>query len=159
MFDLFAVSQFNKQTCSDSDVLEQKWTEGVSLAMEHTPSRVADVVHTASRQLVGIGRFESAATLYMGISAFKQAVDVLIEGHLFDKAKEIANVRAPQLLDYVAHAHETFLISNGKVEDLSRVNSDAAIEVYANRGEWNMVTSYSMVYSTYLFLYTVPFRS
>eukprot|EP00735_Rhodelphis_limneticus_P000999 TRINITY_DN11544_c0_g1::TRINITY_DN11544_c0_g1_i1::g.22110::m.22110 TRINITY_DN11544_c0_g1::TRINITY_DN11544_c0_g1_i1::g.22110 ORF type:complete len:158 (-),score=39.26,sp/Q5DM57/IF172_CHLRE/40.67/6e-26,TPR_7/PF13176.1/0.24,TPR_7/PF13176.1/23,TPR_7/PF13176.1/7,SNAP/PF14938.1/1.3e+02,SNAP/PF14938.1/0.2,SNAP/PF14938.1/9.2,Clathrin/PF00637.15/4.9e+02,Clathrin/PF00637.15/0.003,Nic96/PF04097.9/0.021,MIT/PF04212.13/9.4,MIT/PF04212.13/15,TPR_2/PF07719.12/7.5,TPR_2/PF07719.12/8.6e+03,TPR_2/PF07719.12/1.3e+ len=77
------------------DLLEQIWENAVKLAMDHVHDRANQVVETVAKRFVEINRHAQAAELYEGISAYKEAIDIYIQGGLWDKAKNVCINFAP----------------------------------------------------------------
>merc|ERR1719446_1440119 len=80
---------------SDLDYLEQVWETAVKLAMSHETSRIEEVMSIVSKKLISINRYRVAADLYEGFQMYKQAIDVYVQGQMFDEARSLANRRAP----------------------------------------------------------------
>ena len=134
-----AYLEMSKETTADMDYLERVWEDAAKLAMNHVHDRSTEVVSTASKRLVGIGRFEAAAELYEGIDAVKQAIDVYIAGGLWDKARDLGK-RTPKLAKYVADMHVKQLMANEQADELvSSGNVREGLELYAQHGEWEKV--------------------
>merc|ERR1719171_419105 len=88
------------------DFLEEVWENAVKLAMNHVPNRITEVVETVSRRLVEINRFAQAAELYEGIDKHREAIQVYMQGGLWDNARELAKQVGPKMEKEVAETHK-----------------------------------------------------
>lgn len=119
---------------SDRDALEGAWEKAVTVAMEHVHARIPEVVQTVSKRLVKIQRYDQAAELLVSVDDFKGAIDALIGGKRWFKAKDLARTDAPHLLNVVLAAEQgesAVVIDDWKVEDKIRQHID--------RNEWTAV--------------------
>merc|ERR1712146_312935 len=69
---------------NDLDTLESVWESAVKLAMNHESHRISEVMGIVSKKLIGINRFRVAADLYEGFQMYKEAIDVYVQGSMFD---------------------------------------------------------------------------
>ena len=129
-----AYLEISESHSSDHNALESAWERAVSIAMEHVPARVADVVAAASKKLVRINRHDQAAELYISIDDFKAAIDTLIAGKRWPKAKELARSDAPHLLNIILAAEQGE--SAGVIDDWT---AEDKIKQHIDRNEWNQV--------------------
>merc|ERR1719224_425415 len=91
------------------DFLEEVWENAVKLAMNHVPARIQEVVQTVSMRLVEINRFAQAAELYEGIDKHREAIQVYMQGGLWDNARELAKQVGPKFEREVAEKHKQAL--------------------------------------------------
>jgi len=127
----------SKDDTNDLDFLEQGWETAVKLAMSHETHRISEVMGIVSTKLVGIGRFRVAADLYEGFQMYKEAIDVYVQGQMFDEARGLANRRAPQFLDYIntAVGHSVGLGSVGDMPGMGAGTSN--LDMLAQQNDWD----------------------
>ncbi|KAF3703120.1 Intraflagellar transport protein 172 -like protein [Channa argus] len=77
-----------------------------------------------------------AAELYLNMDRIKEAIDVFIEGEEWNKAKRVAKELEPRYEAYVDQKYKEHLKNQGKVESLVDVDVMAALDMYAERGQW-----------------------
>ena len=119
------------------DICEEAWEKAVQLAMNHVPARIAEVVNTVSKRLMGIGRHPQAAELYEGIDQHREAVDIYMAGNLWDQARSLARSATPQYAKEVEVRYREHLKGAGAAVDLVQGgNVSEGLEAYAQRGEW-----------------------
>lgn len=125
--------------CKDVELLDKLWTKAVDLSREHCKTRLQEVVSTIAKRQMELNRYESTAQLYVDNQQYKAAVDALITGQLWDKAKSLALTHAPHLTGSITQAQSSHLLNNHNLSSLAEVNPTQAIDAYANSGEWNKV--------------------
>jgi len=132
-----AYLQVTAAQAKNHDFLEEVWENAVKLAMNHVPARIQEVVETVSKRLIDINRFAQAAELYEGIDKHREAVEVYVQGGLWDNARELAKSIGPKVERDVAERHRKALSESGAAEDLvHRGNVQEGIEVYAQKEDW-----------------------
>ncbi|TPX67270.1 hypothetical protein SpCBS45565_g03981 [Spizellomyces sp. 'palustris'] len=134
-----AIDMYLKLTAthtSDYAFLQEFWEKAVELAMKFVPERGNEVVETVCARLIEIKRYEAAADLFAGMEMYKDAIDSYMLAGLWDRAKEMLEY-APKYADYVENAYVAHLKSTGHAEDLVNVDVLAALDMYAQRGEWD----------------------
>ncbi|KAJ3253804.1 hypothetical protein HK103_005291 [Boothiomyces macroporosus] len=135
---LRAIEMYLKLSTShtdDLDLLEEKWGRAADLAVKFVPEKGKDIVITACKKLVEIGKYDTAGELYAGIDQLKDAIDTFIAGGLWEKARHIVSY-APKYTDYVEYAYVKHLKTAGQGDALVEVDVNAGLEVFAQRGEW-----------------------
>ena len=125
--------------CRDVQLLEQHYDTAVELAQQHCKQRLADVVREVCRRLLEQDRFETAAQVFVDVGQYQQAVDALLAGQLWDKAKAIAAAHAPHLTSIITKQQSAALLTSNNLNSLAEVSPLAAIDAYANSGEWGKV--------------------
>ena len=127
------------EKCKDVEQLEQLWGKAVALAREHVKARLLEVVATVARRLTELGRYEATAALHVENQQYEKAVEALIAGQLWEKAKAVAATHAPQLQPSITAAQSSHLLTNHNLTSLAEVSPSLAIDAYANSGEWPKV--------------------
>lgn len=127
------------QKCSDSNMLEVHWENALELAHDHVKQRVTEVLQTVTQRLIALEHYESASQFLVDHQQYQQAIDALLLGRDYNKAKAIATAHAPQLSAYVQSEQTRHLLSNNNLKSLAEVSPDVAIDAYANSGEWDKV--------------------
>ena len=125
--------------CKDVELLEKLWTKAVELAREQVRPRLHDALQLVAQRLLDLGRHEGAAQLRVEHQQYAQAVDALVQGQLWDKAKQVAMTHAPQLLPGITQQQSSQLLTNHNLTTLAEVSPAMAIDAYANSGEWAKV--------------------
>ena len=132
-----AYLQVTSAQCKNPDFLEEVWENAVKIAMNHVPARIQEVVKLVSQRLIEIGRFAQAAELYEGIDQHRQAIQVYMQGDLWEQARELASQVGPKEERQVAEAHKVRLAESGDGEQLVHGgNVVEGLEAYAQKGDW-----------------------
>ncbi|XP_028253563.1 intraflagellar transport protein 172 homolog [Parambassis ranga] len=97
---------------------------------------VLEVIQTVGPRLTQLRKFNVAADLYYNVGLYKEAIDVLIEGEEWNTAKRVAKDVEPRYEDYVDQKYKEHLKNQGRVESLVGVDVMAALDMYAERGQW-----------------------
>ncbi|EHB14523.1 Intraflagellar transport protein 172-like protein [Heterocephalus glaber] len=121
-----------------SSPVERCWMKAAELSIKFLPpQRSLEVVRAVGPQLTGIGKHSAAAELYLNLDLVKEAIDAFIEGEEWNKAKRVAKELDPRYEDYVDQHYKGFLKSQGKVDSLVGVDVVAALDLYAEQGQWD----------------------
>lgn len=128
-----------KEHTQEVEMLEQMWESAASICYEYVQPRLTEVVTTVARRLIELERIDTAADILVNYDMHKEAIDTYMQAHMYDKARQLAQSNAPDLITYVDKAHQEHLIAHDQLGDLDRVNPDMAVEMYAKRGEWTKV--------------------
>jgi intraflagellar transport protein 172 len=131
--------EMNHELTADTQLLQKAWGDAVNMAMDHCRQRSQEVVSTVAVRLVGMGKHQAAAEAYMGIDAFKEAIEVYAKADMWDKAKAIGG-QQPQFSGLVEQLYTNHLQATGQAGALADTgNTGAALEMYARQGEWDKV--------------------
>ncbi|KAE8605809.1 hypothetical protein XENTR_v10015326 [Xenopus tropicalis] len=118
-------------------LMEKCWMKAGEIAIKFLPPvKRLEVVRTVGPQLVSVSKHSAAAELYLNMDLIKEAIDAFIEGEEWNKAKRVAKELDPRYEDYVDGQYKEYLKNQGKVESLVGVDVMAALEMYAERGQW-----------------------
>lgn len=98
--------------------------------------RALEVIQVVGPRLTQLRKYNAAAELYLNMDLIKQAIDVFIEGEEWNKAKRVAKELEPRYEDYVDQKYKEHLKNQGKVDSLVGVDVVAALDMYAERGQW-----------------------
>ncbi|KAM6915750.1 intraflagellar transport protein 172 homolog [Xenentodon cancila] len=98
--------------------------------------RALEVIQVVGPRLTQLKNFNAAAELYLNMDLIKEAIDVFIEGEEWNKAKRVAKELEPRYEDYVDQKYKEHLKNQGRVESLVGVDVMAALDLYAERGQW-----------------------
>uniref|UniRef100_A0A7N5KMR4 Intraflagellar transport protein 172 homolog n=1 Tax=Ailuropoda melanoleuca TaxID=9646 RepID=A0A7N5KMR4_AILME len=121
-----------------SSLVEKCWMKAAELAIKFLPpQRSLEVVRAVGPQLIGIGKHNAAAELYLNLDLVKEAIDAFIEGEEWNKAKRVAKELDPRYEDYVDQHYKEFLKNQGKVDSLVGVDVVAALDLYVEQGQWD----------------------
>ncbi|CAN9507987.1 unnamed protein product [Ophioblennius macclurei] len=118
--------------------MEKSWMKAAELSIKFlSAERAVEVVHAVGPRLTQLRKFNAAAELYLNLDLVKEAVNVFIEGEEWNKAKRVAKELEPRLEDYVDHKYKEHLKNQGRVESLVGLDVMAALDLYAERGQWD----------------------
>ncbi|XP_031437803.1 intraflagellar transport protein 172 homolog isoform X2 [Clupea harengus] len=148
---------------SNVALLEKCWMKAAELAIKFLgQDRSVDVIQAVGPRLIQLKKYSAAAELYLNLDLIKEAVDAFIEGEEWNKAKRVAKELDPRLEDYVDQCYKEHLKNQGKVDSLVGVDVMAALDMYAERGQWEkcidtaskqnykILHKYVALYSTHL---------
>ncbi|XP_069028434.1 intraflagellar transport protein 172 homolog [Embiotoca jacksoni] len=122
---------------SDAILMEKCWMKAAELSIKFlTAERSVEVVRVVGPRLTRLRKFNAAAGLYLNMDLIKEAIDVFIEGEEWNKAKRVAKELEPRYEDYVDQRYKEHLKNQGRVESLVGVDVMAALDIYAERGQW-----------------------
>ncbi|XP_053503578.1 intraflagellar transport protein 172 homolog isoform X4 [Ictalurus furcatus] len=122
---------------SDVALLVTCWIKAAELAIKFlTREKAVGVVQTVGPRLVQHKKYTAAAELYLNMDLIKETVDAFMEGEEWNKAKRIAKELDARLEGYVDQCYKDHLKNKGKVDLLLGVDVIAALDVYAERGQW-----------------------
>eukprot|EP00959_Pyramimonas_sp_CCMP1952_P409339 8578577-Pyramimonas_sp.AAC.1 len=131
--------EMNRELTADSSLLEKAWEDAVNMAMDNCRARSTEVVSTVAGRLIELGKYQAAAEAYIGIDAFKEAIQVYSQADMWDKAKAIGQ-QQPQLAGMVEQLYTRHLEVTGQAGALAETgNADVALEMYARQGDWDKV--------------------
>ncbi|XP_020839464.1 intraflagellar transport protein 172 homolog isoform X1 [Phascolarctos cinereus] len=146
-----------------SNLVEKCWMKAAELSIKFLPpQRSLEVVRAVGPQLIGIGKHNAAAELYLNLDLVKEAIDAFMEGEEWNKAKRVAKELDPRYEDYVDQQYKEFLKNQGKVDSLVGVDVVAALDLYVEQGQWEkcidtatkqnykILHKYVALYSTHL---------
>jgi intraflagellar transport protein 172 len=128
--------KLNSTHTKDFDLLEEKWERAVDLALKYLPENAPKIVSGVCRLLIDIKRNSAAADLFCAAELYKEAIDALIAGDLWEKARKILLV-APKYKDYVEISYQNNLKSSSNADALMGPDLNGGIEAYAARGSFN----------------------
>ncbi|XP_076128236.1 intraflagellar transport protein 172 homolog [Alosa pseudoharengus] len=144
-------------------LMEKCWMKAAELAIKFLgQDRSVEVVQAVGPRLVQMRKYNAAAELYLNLDLIKGAVDAFIAGEEWNKAKRVAKELDPRLEDYVDQCYKEHLKNQGKVDSLVGVDVMAALDMYAERGQWEkcidtaskqnykILHKYVALYSTHL---------
>ncbi len=75
--------------------------------------------------------------MYLSVDMIKEAIDILMDGGEWNKAKKVAKELEPRYESYVDTKYKEHLKNEGQAESLIGVDVIAALDMYAGRGEWD----------------------
>ena len=70
------------------------------------------------------------------VNLTKDALDLLISGEHWDKARQVVTDRAPHLRDYVDSAYTQKVRDRQQPDEILNVDVAAALEMYADSNKW-----------------------
>nr|XP_057921402.1 intraflagellar transport protein 172 homolog [Doryrhamphus excisus] len=118
-------------------LMEKCWTKAAELSIKFLgEERAVKVVQVVGPRLAKLRKYNTAAEQYLHVGLVKEAIDVLIEGEEWNKAKRVAKELEPRYESYVDQKYKEHLKNQGKVDSLVGVDVMAALDMYAERGQW-----------------------
>nr|XP_042696068.1 intraflagellar transport protein 172 homolog isoform X3 [Chrysemys picta bellii] len=125
------------QDPSNSLLLEKCWLKAAELAIKFLGQpRSVEVTRLVGPQLVAMKKYSAAAELYLNLDLIREAIDAFIEGEEWNKAKRVAKELDPRSEEYVDQRYKEYLKHQGKVDSLVGVDVMAALDMYAEREQW-----------------------
>ncbi|KAA0708383.1 Intraflagellar transport protein 172 -like protein [Triplophysa tibetana] len=148
---------------SKMDLLIKCWLKAAELAIKFlSHEKAVDVSQVVGPRLIQLKKYKEAAELYLNLDLIRNAIDAFIEGEEWNKAKRVAKELDPRLEEYVDKRYKDHLKNQGKVDSLVGVDVMAALDMYAERGQWEkcidtaskqnfkVLHKYIALYATYL---------
>ncbi|XP_043365854.1 intraflagellar transport protein 172 homolog isoform X3 [Dermochelys coriacea] len=125
------------QDPSNSLLVEKCWLKAAELAIKFLGQpRSVEVTRLVGPQLVAMKKYSTAAELYLNLDLIREAIDAFIEGEEWNKAKRVAKELEPRSEEYVDQRYKEYLKTQGKVDSLVGVDVMAALDMYAEREQW-----------------------
>ncbi|XP_033977130.1 intraflagellar transport protein 172 homolog [Trematomus bernacchii] len=122
---------------SNAALMEKCWMKAAELSIKFlSADRAEEVVQLVGPRLTKLMKYNAAAELYLNMNLIKEAIDVFIEGEEWNKAKRVAKELEPRYEDYVDQKYKEHLKNQGKADSLVGVDVMAALDMYAERGQW-----------------------
>lgn len=123
---------------SNAALVEKCWMKAAELSIKFlSGERAVEVVQVVGPRLAQRRKCNDAAELYLNVDLVKEAIDVFMEGDEWNKAKRVAKEQDPRYEDYVDQKYKEHLKNQGKVDSLVGVDVMAALDMYADRGQWD----------------------
>ncbi|XP_074847703.1 intraflagellar transport protein 172 homolog isoform X2 [Carettochelys insculpta] len=125
------------QDASNSLLVEKCRLKAAELAIKFLGQpRSVEVTRLVGPQLVAMKKYSMAAELYLNLDLIREAIDAFIEGEEWNKAKRVAKELDPKSEEYVDQCYKEHLKNQGKVDSLVGVDVMAALDMYAEREQW-----------------------
>ncbi|XP_068564624.1 intraflagellar transport protein 172 homolog [Cebidichthys violaceus] len=122
---------------ANTALMEKCWMKAAELSIKFlSGDRAMEVIQVVGPRLTQLRKYNAAAELYLNMNLIKEAIDVFIEGEEWNKAKRVAKELEPRYEDYVDQKYKEHLKNQGKVDSLVGVDVMAALDMYAERGQW-----------------------
>uniref|UniRef100_A0A1A8U1D0 Intraflagellar transport protein 172 homolog n=1 Tax=Nothobranchius furzeri TaxID=105023 RepID=A0A1A8U1D0_NOTFU len=122
---------------SNMDLMEKYWMKAAELSIKFlSGDRAVEVIKVVGPRLAELGKFDAAAEVYLNVDLIKETIDVFIQGEKWNKAKRVAKELEPRYESYVDQKYKEHLKNQGRVESLAGVDVMAALDLYAEKGQW-----------------------
>ncbi|XP_013856092.1 intraflagellar transport protein 172 homolog, partial [Austrofundulus limnaeus] len=119
-------------------LMEKCWAKAAELSIKFlSADQAVEVVQMVGPRFAQRRKFDTAAELYLNLDLIKEAIDVFIQGEEWNKAKRVAKEMEPRYEDYVDQKYKEQLKNQGKVDSLVGVDVMAALDLYAEKGQWD----------------------
>ncbi|KAK2158150.1 hypothetical protein NP493_1800g00020 [Ridgeia piscesae] len=130
-------AKVNSKVTQDVTVLLKCWVKAAELALKFLSSdKAVQVVEVIGPRLVEISKFGPAAEIYLQADMVKEAIDAFIAGEEWGKAKKVARELEPRYEPYVDEKYKEHHRSQGRAEEVARVDVMAALDMYMEKGQW-----------------------
>ena len=104
---------------SDKRVLESAWLKAVELGQKFLPDKMEQISEVVADKLLGIERHITAAKIYLKVENTKKAIECLIHGNEWGKARKLAKEKEPGLVRKVEEAYKRHLKEKGNADEVS----------------------------------------
>ena len=104
---------------SDRKRLEASWLRAVTLGSKFLPQKKEQISEVVAEKLMGIERYTAAARVLIENQKIKEAIECLISGNEWNKAKKLAKEMEPGLLRKVEEAYRRHLKEKGNADEVS----------------------------------------
>ena len=121
---------------ANKNVLEESCLKAVELSVKFAKDRSVSVAHEAAKRLMQVDSYERAGEVYQAVKLYKEALNIYIETELWSQARSLASEVAPQYEEYVEEKYVNYLKSKQMADKLIDVDVIAALDMYAEQGEW-----------------------
>ena len=150
-----------KEHIPDADALRDVWMKAVALARQHEKRQYPRVCEDVARRLMGVGKFQEAASMFRDVESYKEAIDCYIRAGEWNEARSLARLpAAKQYSQYVEKRYKAHLADEGDADNLAAAGAtDAALDLYVKKGQWEQVFEVAAkqggaVYKRYAVMYT-----
>ncbi|XP_012943117.1 intraflagellar transport protein 172 homolog isoform X1 [Aplysia californica] len=122
----------------DVKIVEKCLMKAGDIAIKFLDNQKAQtVVEMVGPKLADIRCHSTAAELYLSMDMVKEGIDMLISAGDWNKAKKVAKEMDPRYEGYVDEKYKDFCRDQGKAEDLASVDVIGALDLFAEKGEWD----------------------
>ncbi|OXU27721.1 hypothetical protein TSAR_004638 [Trichomalopsis sarcophagae] len=103
------------------------------------PELAAELGGDLGSRLFSCGEHALAAQVFLQADRIKDAVSALAAVGDWAKARRVVRELAPDLEIYLEDLYREAMIKEGQVENLARVDANAALDMLMRKGQWNQV--------------------
>ncbi|OAD52520.1 hypothetical protein WN48_01267 [Eufriesea mexicana] len=103
------------------------------------PETAIQIGENLGSRLFAIGEYAIAAQVFLQADRLKDAIDALASVGEWEKAKRIVNELAPDIEPYLEEKYKEAMLRDGQIDRLVEIDTDAGLEILANKGQWNQV--------------------
>ncbi|KAG5337653.1 IF172 protein, partial [Acromyrmex heyeri] len=104
------------------------------------PETAAEIGGDLGERLFSVGEHALAAqVVFLQADRLKDAVSSLVTVGEWDRARRIVRELAPDLEPYLEEKYQDAMANEGEIERLAEVDSNAALEVMARKGQWSQL--------------------
>lgn len=129
--------KITSEMTSDVRLLDKSWSKAAELALKFlSQDKATRVVDMVAPRLIEIQKHSKAAELYINVDSVRAAVDALVRGRDYVKAKRVAKEFAPDLEAYVDEQYKDHLKHEGDTKTMASVDVETALDMYVDRGQW-----------------------
>ncbi|XP_068198190.1 intraflagellar transport protein 172 homolog [Antennarius striatus] len=123
---------------SDTDQMMKCWIKAAEMSIKFlSEDESLEVIKVVAPRLRQLGNYKAAAELYLYVDLYKEAIDVFIEAGEWKHAKSIASSLEQSYTNYVEQLYKEHLQRQGNADALVNVDIIAALDMYAERGQWD----------------------
>lgn len=140
---LFLIQHFLLHTVADNPgadpiIVDKALMNAARLAVKFLgESDARRYIVEIGKRLTQAGLPQSAARVYMSFNYRREALEALLEGHQWEDARDLAaDLGDADLINMVDQRYKEGLKSHGDVEELANLDAGSAMDMYAERGEF-----------------------
>lgn len=121
----------------DYDFIEKCWVKAAELSWKFMNKQHTEhLVQQIAPKLLQMKKQTTAAQLFLKINSIKNALDALIDAKDWSKAKRVAAEVNSRYEEYVNNCYKDYLRSEGNTSELADIDIIAALDLYAERNQW-----------------------
>eukprot|EP00755_Sulcionema_specki_P012297 Sspe_Gene.8302::Locus_2835_Transcript_1_1_Confidence_1.000_Length_5381::g.8302::m.8302/K19676/IFT172; intraflagellar transport protein 172 len=109
------------------------WKRAFQLCCNHQRERVHFVLQTIVPRMMSLGRYDQAAALFEELEDYKEAVNVYINGKMWDKALALASNISTDLEEFVKKRRLENMKQTGEVGEMDPI---AGLDYYVENEQW-----------------------
>ena len=126
------------QDCGNEDRFDQVLERAVKLAVNYKQNRLQEVVTTVAQILISMNRHASLGKILEGIEAYADAFEVYKLANMWEDALRVSKYLEPDEQRQFQKEYQEYLASHNDTNGLLELGQvDAALKVYADKGEWD----------------------
>uniref|UniRef100_A0A915DBD7 Intraflagellar transport protein 172 n=1 Tax=Ditylenchus dipsaci TaxID=166011 RepID=A0A915DBD7_9BILA len=133
------MDELDTSSSADGQLMVQAYVKAGELIVKFLmdePTAPEELVQVATR-LTDLREFMAAGELFLLANLPEPAIEALISANEWTKAKRVASELSPDMEKHVDDRYREFLKNQGRVGELIDVDVVSAIDILAERGQWD----------------------